>query len=231
MTKGFVYEFLNADGEVIYVGSTHNIKGRIRSHFYTKDNGKMQEDQYGEVESIRYMCASSRPEAYIIETYLINKLCPKYNTRMSDDADIQIVNIDVDSMEWDELPEADWKYYVPQERNKSEWKYPPSSWNRFRLRNHVYEKATKMSEQEYEDYCNHMPWKVAMKLSGLSVYYDGHELTKLKEHINRILDSEFYCQIKKKWEDAAHRGEIDEDEVFGMIFNDLVRNKLLIVDK
>ena len=100
MSKGYVYEFLNDDGEVIYVGSTHDITSRIKQHFRTKNNGKMGAKEYDEVDSIRYTIVGSRPEAYILETYLINKLSPKYNTRLADDADIRIVNVDHDTIEW-----------------------------------------------------------------------------------------------------------------------------------
>jgi predicted GIY-YIG superfamily endonuclease len=78
----YIYQFLNKNEEVIYVGITQDIKTRIRSQHFTA-GGHLPKDCYEEAEMVLYHECLSRDDAIIRERYLINILGPKFNTLMN----------------------------------------------------------------------------------------------------------------------------------------------------
>jgi predicted GIY-YIG superfamily endonuclease len=91
-----IYQFLNKDEEVIYVGITSNIKGRIRSQHFT-EGGHLPKDCYEEAQMVVYSECLSHDDARIKERYLINTLHPKFNTMMNNASKFNFV---IDDFQW-----------------------------------------------------------------------------------------------------------------------------------
>lgn len=74
----YVYKFLDETGTIIYIGKTDNIHNRMKQHFST--NGHLPSGCYESVTSVFYSVLPTKCDADILETFLINKYSPKYNT-------------------------------------------------------------------------------------------------------------------------------------------------------
>lgn len=73
---GGIYKFYCTSKNLLYIGKNKNFNSRIRSHFSGTSNTSGFID---EVAYYSYAKIDSLAEQDIIETYLINKLMPKYN--------------------------------------------------------------------------------------------------------------------------------------------------------
>lgn len=94
----YVYKFLDATQNPIYIGITGNLKGRIKSQHFTK-NGHLPRECYLETEVVVYSKCASSDDAKIKERYLINALAPKYNEKMKNGSAFAYV-----------IEDFDWKY-------------------------------------------------------------------------------------------------------------------------
>ena len=99
--SGFVYKFLNENGEVIYIGSTGDMTKRMYKHFHDKRNGKMNKREYDSVKTVSFCKTKSRNDAYILETVLIQKYKPMCNTASVKDGEISFSGIDENSFSWE----------------------------------------------------------------------------------------------------------------------------------
>lgn len=74
-----VYYFIDAHGEIIYVGKAKNIKKRITSHF--SGTSKNRRNQYirNEIHHIDYELTGTELVALLLESSEIKRLWPKYN--------------------------------------------------------------------------------------------------------------------------------------------------------
>lgn len=76
-----VYYLHNAEGEIIYIGKSRNIKKRVNQHF-TNDNRKSQEIQK-EVASVTYEATGNELNALLKENEEIKRNKPKYNKALN----------------------------------------------------------------------------------------------------------------------------------------------------
>ena len=81
-----VYQFLNADEKVIYVGKAKDLKKRVSSYFTRKaaENRKLQV-MVSKIEDIRHIVVPTESDALLLENNLIKKLQPRYNVLLKDD--------------------------------------------------------------------------------------------------------------------------------------------------
>lgn len=81
-----VYQFLNAQGEIIYVGKAINLKKRVSSYFHKNhyDNRKLYL-LVKKITDIRYIIVNSEQDALLLENNLIKELQPRYNFLLKDD--------------------------------------------------------------------------------------------------------------------------------------------------
>ncbi|BCX13920.1 MAG: hypothetical protein KatS3mg085_452 [Candidatus Dojkabacteria bacterium] len=81
-----VYLYLDQKDTVLYVGKAKILKNRIQSYFnnYDKLSDKIKQ-MLNEAVKINYYTVDTEIEALILETNLIKKYRPKYNTLMKDD--------------------------------------------------------------------------------------------------------------------------------------------------
>jgi excinuclease ABC subunit C len=83
-TKEGVYQFIDENGEVLYVGKAKNLRKRVSSYFQHKDLGAKTRALVDRIEKIRTINTDSELESLILEANLIKKYSPRYNARLTD---------------------------------------------------------------------------------------------------------------------------------------------------
>ncbi len=83
-TKPGVYQMINADGKVIYVGKARDLKKRVASYFRRQLDTKTQA-MILQVVDIQITITSNENEALLLEANLIKQLRPRYNVLLRDD--------------------------------------------------------------------------------------------------------------------------------------------------
>ncbi len=89
-----VYQFLNSDNEVLYVGKAKNLRQRVSSYFVK--NLELSQKTYvlvGQVKKIRIIRVDSEIEALLLEAKLIKAYSPKYNIRLIDGKAYPLIRI------------------------------------------------------------------------------------------------------------------------------------------
>ena len=80
-----IYQYLNTDGVIIYVGKAKNLKRRVSSYFNREHpNGKTRL-LVSKIADIRYIVVKSEEDALLLENNLIKKYKPRYNVLLKDD--------------------------------------------------------------------------------------------------------------------------------------------------
>ena len=78
LAKYYVYRFLDADGNIIYIGKTNNIEKRMSNQHFSS-SGHLTRECYVGTDSIGYAELKSDNAMRIYEIYLISKHKPLYN--------------------------------------------------------------------------------------------------------------------------------------------------------
>lgn len=80
-----IYQYLNAEGTIIYVGKAKNLKRRVSSYFNRDHpNGKTRL-LVSKIADIRYIVVKTEEDALLLENNLIKKYKPRYNVLLKDD--------------------------------------------------------------------------------------------------------------------------------------------------
>ena len=80
-----IYQYLNAEGAIIYVGKAKNLKRRVSSYFNREHpNGKTR-ILVSKIADIRYIVVKTEEDALLLENNLIKKYRPRYNVLLKDD--------------------------------------------------------------------------------------------------------------------------------------------------
>ena len=81
-----VYQFLDRDGKVIYVGKAKSLKKRVSSYFVkNKDHSAKVKVLVKQVCAIKHIVVGSEQDALLLENSLIKSLQPRYNILLKDD--------------------------------------------------------------------------------------------------------------------------------------------------
>ena len=80
-----IYQYLNAENTIIYVGKAKNLKKRVSSYFNREHpNGKTRL-LVSKIADIRYIVVKTEEDALLLENNLIKKYKPRYNVLLKDD--------------------------------------------------------------------------------------------------------------------------------------------------
>lgn len=89
-----VYIYRNIDDEIIYVGKAINLKKRISQYFQRDDAlGSKTKSLVAQINTIETRIVGSEIEALVLESSLIKKYKPKYNSLMRDDKSYSFIVI------------------------------------------------------------------------------------------------------------------------------------------
>lgn len=80
-----IYQYLNTEGTIIYVGKAKNLKRRVSSYFNREHpNGKTRL-LVSRIADIQYIVVKTEEDALLLENNLIKKYKPRYNVLLKDD--------------------------------------------------------------------------------------------------------------------------------------------------
>ncbi|MCK9160111.1 MAG: excinuclease ABC subunit UvrC [Bacteroidaceae bacterium] len=80
-----IYQYLNSDDKIIYVGKAKNLKRRVYSYF-SKDHGPGKTRVLvSKIQDIKYIVVNTEEDALLLENNLIKKYKPRYNVLLKDD--------------------------------------------------------------------------------------------------------------------------------------------------
>ena len=82
--KPGVYQHLNKEGEIIYVGKAKNLKRRVSSYFQKEHDSFKTRQLVRHIADIRYIVVDSEQDAFLLENNLIKKHQPRYNILLKD---------------------------------------------------------------------------------------------------------------------------------------------------
>ena len=80
-----IYQYLNAEGTIIYVGKAKNLKRRVYSYFSKEHQPGKTRVLVSKIADIRYIVLNSEEDALLLEINLIKKYKPRYNVLLKDD--------------------------------------------------------------------------------------------------------------------------------------------------
>jgi len=84
--KPGVYQYLDKNGNYLYIGKARDLKKRVSSYFTrsNKDNYKMKV-LVSKIASIKHIVVSTESDALLLENNLVKKHQPRYNVMLKDD--------------------------------------------------------------------------------------------------------------------------------------------------
>lgn len=88
-----VYQFLNKNGKVIYVGKAKNLRNRVRSYFQSNITSPKTLALVNKIEDFQIFVTDSELEALILENNLIKQLKPRYNVNLKDDKSFPFIKV------------------------------------------------------------------------------------------------------------------------------------------
>ena len=83
--KPGIYQYINGEGTIIYVGKAKNLKRRVSSYFNREHEAGKTRVLVSKIEDIRYIVVNSEEDALLLENNLIKKYRPRYNVLLKDD--------------------------------------------------------------------------------------------------------------------------------------------------
>ena len=92
-----VYIFKNSSDKPIYIGKAINIRKRVKDHFNRKDDDYREKLLIEQTNSIEEIQVDSEIEALLLETNLIKKYKPVFNSQLKDDKDYLYIKMTSDS--------------------------------------------------------------------------------------------------------------------------------------
>lgn len=79
-----VYQYFDADGQIIYVGKAKNLHRRVNSYFNKEHQSSKTRQLVAHIADIRYVVVDSEQDAFLLENNLIKQYQPRYNILLKD---------------------------------------------------------------------------------------------------------------------------------------------------
>ncbi len=92
--KPGIYQMMDIDGNIIYVGKSKTLKSRVKSYFYTEHKLNKIKRMVCNIHDIDYIVTDTHLEAQILECALIKKLKPIYNKQFKNDKKYMYLKIE-----------------------------------------------------------------------------------------------------------------------------------------
>ena len=79
-----VYQYFDAEGQIIYVGKAKNLHRRVNSYFSKDHQSSKTRQLVSHIADIRYVVVDSEQDAFLLENNLIKQYQPRYNILLKD---------------------------------------------------------------------------------------------------------------------------------------------------
>ena len=80
-----IYQYVDSEGTIIYVGKAKNLKRRVYSYFAKEHESRKTRVLVTRIADIRYIVVNTEEDALLLENNLIKKYRPRYNVLLKDD--------------------------------------------------------------------------------------------------------------------------------------------------
>ncbi len=80
-----IYQFLDKENKIIYIGKAKNLKNRVSSYFNKNLDRAKTKILVKQISDIKYITVDTETDAFLLENTLIKKHQPKYNIQLKDD--------------------------------------------------------------------------------------------------------------------------------------------------
>jgi excinuclease ABC subunit C len=80
-----IYQYYDANGELLYVGKAKQIRKRVSSYFSKQADNQKTIELVKRIASIRFTIVDSEQDAFLLENSLIKEYQPRYNINLKDD--------------------------------------------------------------------------------------------------------------------------------------------------
>jgi excinuclease ABC subunit C len=80
-----VYQFLNDEGSILYIGKAKNLKKRVSSYFNKTHDNRRLTLMVSKIADLRTIVVNTESDALLLENNLIKKYQPRYNAMLKDD--------------------------------------------------------------------------------------------------------------------------------------------------
>lgn len=80
-----IYQYMDSEGTIIYVGKAKNLKRRVYSYFAKEHESRKTRVLVTRIADIRYIVVNTEEDALLLENNLIKKYRPRYNVLLKDD--------------------------------------------------------------------------------------------------------------------------------------------------
>ncbi|UCG28893.1 MAG: excinuclease ABC subunit C [Bacteroidales bacterium] len=87
-----VYQFLDKDGTVIYIGKAKNLRKRMMTYLGKTQTGRTKV-LVSKIHDIQHIIVNSESDALLLENNLIKKYQPRYNIQLKDDKSFPLICI------------------------------------------------------------------------------------------------------------------------------------------
>jgi len=84
-TSSGIYQFMDKNGKVIYLGKAKNLRNRVRSYFASKPVSPLTTRMISLIKDVEIINTDSEVESLILEMNMIKQLKPRYNVNLKDD--------------------------------------------------------------------------------------------------------------------------------------------------
>jgi len=79
-----VYQYFDAEGQIIYVGKAKNLHRRVNSYFNKDHQSSKTRQLVAHIADIRYVVVDNEQDAFLLENNLIKQYQPRYNILLKD---------------------------------------------------------------------------------------------------------------------------------------------------
>lgn len=90
-----IYMFRDEQGEILYVGKSHNLKSRIATYFQRPELGLKVHHLSAETATLEWVVTDTEAEALLLENNLIKLHRPRFNVRLKDDKQYPYLRLDI----------------------------------------------------------------------------------------------------------------------------------------
>lgn len=88
-----IYQYIDKNGTVIYVGKAKNLRNRVRSYFVKSVDNPKTLVMLKKVEDLQIIATDTEVEALVLENNLIKELKPRYNINLKDDKSYPYIRV------------------------------------------------------------------------------------------------------------------------------------------
>ncbi len=88
-----IYQYIDENGTIIYVGKAVNLKRRVSSYFQKNQKSIKTKRLVNNIRDLKYIVVNNEGEALLLENNLIKRYKPRYNVLLKDDKTYPLICI------------------------------------------------------------------------------------------------------------------------------------------